>query len=171
MSWSCRQSVFVLSDIKNLVALKLRTRNERTLAERWLNERMNERWLTLKRHKALFMGLERHGEYYAELASTADTKPLPPVVAKIFNKSITNLIDDFDNFRNFDYEIIDDHTFNEIGIQKYWKSVQKFNTIVNNIPPTHIYRNVSNFDIWWELIRTKHSYSFYVTFGTCFDIN
>lgn len=72
---------------------------------------MNERWKTLKRNKAHFLGMDRHAQYYEELASTADIDGLKPVLAKIFNHSFTNFFNDFPSCRSFKFAIVDDENF------------------------------------------------------------
>ena len=74
-------------------------------------EDMAERWTRLKRSKAHFLGMEKHAEYYDDLAATAGIEPIKPVIVKIFNKSFTNFFDDFRSFRAKNYKIIDDESF------------------------------------------------------------
>lgn len=74
---------------------------------------MTERWTRLKRHKAHFLGMDKHAEYYEDLAKTAGIEGIKPVVAKIFNKSFGNFFDNFNTFRSFNFKIIDDETFAE----------------------------------------------------------
>lgn len=72
---------------------------------------MKERWKTLKRNKAHFLGMEKHAQYYEELSTTADIEGLKPVIAKIFNKSFTNFFVNFETFRSFSFKIVDDENF------------------------------------------------------------
>lgn len=72
---------------------------------------MNERWTRLKPHKAHFLGMEKHAEYYKEIAETAGIEGLKPVVSKIFNESFGNFFKDFNTFRNFNFKVIDDENF------------------------------------------------------------
>lgn len=72
---------------------------------------LTERRSRLKRHKLHFLGMEKHQEYYEDLAKTAEIEPLKPVIGKIFNKSFSNFFDDFNSFRSFHYKIIDDENF------------------------------------------------------------
>lgn len=61
--------------------------------------------------KAHFLGVQKHADYYEDLANAANIERLPPVIASIFNKSITNLFEDYNNFRRYNYKIIDDDKF------------------------------------------------------------
>jgi hypothetical protein len=63
--------------------------------------------------KAHFLGLEKHAGYYAELAEIADLQPLKPVLAKIFNKTVRNLFENFNTYRFYNFEIIDEELFLE----------------------------------------------------------
>jgi hypothetical protein len=73
---------------------------------------MNDQWERgLKKHKAHFLGIEKHAEYYEDLAATAGIEGLKPVVAKIFNRSFGNFYENFNNFRTFNFTVIDDENF------------------------------------------------------------
>lgn len=72
---------------------------------------MNERWTRLPRHKAHFLGMEKHAQYYEDLAKTANIESLRPVVAKVFNKSFSNYFENFNECRKFNFKIIDDNNF------------------------------------------------------------
>lgn len=72
---------------------------------------MKERWLQLKRNKAHFLGMERHGKYYEDLANTAQIEGLKPVLAKIFNHSFTTFFNNFLECRHHNFKILDDENF------------------------------------------------------------
>ena len=72
---------------------------------------MKERRARLKRHKLHFLGMEKHQQYYDDLATTAGIEPIKFVVGNIFNQSFANFFEDFNNFRNFDFKIVDDKSF------------------------------------------------------------
>lgn len=72
---------------------------------------MEERWKKLPKHKAHFLGMERHAQYYEELAKTAEIEAIKPVVVKIFNYNVNEIFERFDGFRNLNYKINDNETF------------------------------------------------------------
>lgn len=72
---------------------------------------MTERFKQLKRAKAHFLGVERHAQYYEEIASIAGIEPIKPVIIKIFNQSFGKYFENFKTFRNFNYKIIDDENY------------------------------------------------------------
>lgn len=63
--------------------------------------------------KAHFLGPIAHASYYEALAKTGEIAPLKPVLAKIFNKSVQNLFTNFNNFKNYNFKIVDDENFVE----------------------------------------------------------
>lgn len=63
---------------------------------------------------AHYLGLEKHAKYYEDLASTADVKRLNPVIAKIFDKTVANLFDNFNTYRSINFNVLDDENFEEI---------------------------------------------------------
>lgn len=71
----------------------------------------NERWKTLPKKKAHFLGLERHEKYYEDLSKAAEIEPVQPVIAKIFKKSVENIFTNYAKFRDFNFKIIDDENF------------------------------------------------------------
>lgn len=73
---------------------------------------MSDQWARgLKRHKAHFIGMEKHEAYYKELATAADIEGLKPVIGKMFNKSFGNYFENFNTFRNYCFKVIDDENF------------------------------------------------------------
>lgn len=64
----------------------------------------------IDRRKFHFLG-PAHKEYYKNLARLADVEPIRPVMGLIFDDSIMKLFDNFNTFRNFNYEIIDNENF------------------------------------------------------------
>jgi dimethylaniline monooxygenase (N-oxide forming) len=79
------------------------------------NRDMNERWAKgMKTSQAHLMGHEQH-KYYADLAATAQIKPLQNVISKLHNFSSLRFLDDLINFRREVFRILDDETFIRIG--------------------------------------------------------
>lgn len=79
---------------------------------------MDERWAKgYKRRQAHMMGPEQ-GNYYEDLARTADIEPIKPVMTKLHNESSKRFNDDLINFRNDIYKIIDDENYIHIPINK-----------------------------------------------------
>lgn len=74
-------------------------------------EDMKERWKKLPKHKAHFMGIERHVKYYEDLAQAAEIEAIKPVLSKMFNYTIKEMFEHFESFRNLNFKIIDDETF------------------------------------------------------------
>lgn len=72
---------------------------------------MSERWTRLPRHKAHVLGLEKHAQYYEDIAKTAKIKSLRPAIVKVFNKSFSNYFENFNDYRKFTFKIIDDESF------------------------------------------------------------
>lgn len=72
---------------------------------------MNERFKTLKQHKAHFLGPQRVEKYCVDLASTADIEAIKPIHFKVWHKVIQNLLGNYNTFRNFEVEFIDDENF------------------------------------------------------------
>ena len=70
----------------------------------------------LPKKKMHFLGLERHTEYYQDLASTAEIEGMKPVISKIFNRVIENVFKNFNTYRLKSYKIIDDENFEEKNI-------------------------------------------------------
>lgn len=72
---------------------------------------MAERWKQgLPKRKAHVMG-PTQDKYYVDLATTADVKPIQPVIAKMHRYTNINRDKDFLNFRLKKFQIIDDETF------------------------------------------------------------
>lgn len=53
----------------------------------------------------------KQGEYYQDLAETAEIKPLPSVLTKLHNDSSKRFLDDLVNYRRDRYKILDDDNF------------------------------------------------------------
>lgn len=64
-----------------------------------------------KKRNFHLLGLERHHKYYDQLAKIADIEGIPPVLAKGFDENIKNLFDDFNNFKSYNFTIIDEEHF------------------------------------------------------------
>lgn len=74
-----------------------------------------DRWSRgIPRKRAHMLGFDLHEIYAEDLATIADIDPIKPVVLKIFNKSIYNLISNFNEYREKIFKIIDDENFIEI---------------------------------------------------------
>ena len=76
-------------------------------------QEMEERWKKVPKHKGKshFMGIEKHAQYYEELARTAEIEAIKPVVAKIFNYTVNQIFEDCDSYRNLIFKVKDDETF------------------------------------------------------------
>ncbi|KFB45944.1 AGAP010399-PA-like protein [Anopheles sinensis] len=76
-----------------------------------MRREMEDRWRRgyRKRH-AHMMGPEQ-GQYYADLARTADIEPIAPVMTKLHNESSQRFVDDLIHFREDVFRIIDDEHF------------------------------------------------------------
>jgi len=59
-------------------------------------------------------------EYYKSLATIANLKPLPEVLSKLHETNGKRLKEDFINYRNDVYRIVDDQNFVKIG-SSGWK--------------------------------------------------
>lgn len=72
---------------------------------------MNEKWKTMAKCKSHFVGLERNASYCEDIAKTAGIVPLKPAVVKMFEQNFSKFFENFNEFRNFHYKIIDDENF------------------------------------------------------------
>ena len=74
---------------------------------------MEERWKKIPKHKGKshYMGMEKHAQYYAELARTAEIEAIKPVVIKIFNYTVNQIFESYDGFRKLNFKVKDDETF------------------------------------------------------------
>lgn len=75
------------------------------------DDEMNERWKTMAKCKSHFIGLERNTSYCEDIAKTAGIVPLKPAVLKIFENNFAKFFENFNEFRNYHYKIIDDENF------------------------------------------------------------
>jgi dimethylaniline monooxygenase (N-oxide forming) len=73
--------------------------------------------IATKRH---YLGPKLQCGYYEDLAKTAEIEPIKPVITKMFNKGLCNLLHDSGNFRNEVFKVIDDENF--IIIEKKTKT-------------------------------------------------
>jgi dimethylaniline monooxygenase (N-oxide forming) len=64
--------------------------------------------------KAHYLGLEKHAKYYADLAELAEIESMKPVISRIFDKTVTNLFENFNTYRFYNFKIVDDENFEEI---------------------------------------------------------
>lgn len=67
----------------------------------------------LPKKKSHFLGVDRHAEYYKDLAETADIQGMKPVIPKIFNKTVARIFENFNTYRSYNYKIVDDENFEE----------------------------------------------------------
>uniref|UniRef100_A0A6P7FIB3 Flavin-containing monooxygenase n=1 Tax=Diabrotica virgifera virgifera TaxID=50390 RepID=A0A6P7FIB3_DIAVI len=75
------------------------------------NKDMQRRWANgIQKKQAHGMG-EYQQEYYDDLASAADTKPINPVLVKLRDYSVQQLYENLIHFRENKYKIIDRETF------------------------------------------------------------
>lgn len=75
------------------------------------DEEMAARWARgYSKRQAHLMGPAQE-KYYADLASMADLKPIPPVMIKLHKESMRRLMEDFLNYRNDVYRIVDENNF------------------------------------------------------------
>lgn len=58
-----------------------------------------------------YLGSEFLQKYFTDIATTAETAPIKPVIAKMFAFSIHNLIHETETFRNVVFKVIDDESF------------------------------------------------------------
>lgn len=72
---------------------------------------MNERWKTMEKCKSHFVGLERNASYCEDIAKTAGIVLLQPAVVKMFTENFLRFFENYNEFRNFQYKIIDDENF------------------------------------------------------------
>lgn len=77
-----------------------------------MNRDMNARWargLTAK--KAHSMGKDYQDMYFAELAMSAEVKPIKPVILKMYNRNRENQVKDFQNYRKYKFTILNEENF------------------------------------------------------------
>lgn len=75
------------------------------------NEEMEARWARgYTKRQAHLMGPAQE-QYYSHLAIAADLKPIPPVMIKLHKESMRRLMEDFVNYRNDVYRIVDENNF------------------------------------------------------------
>lgn len=76
---------------------------------------MAERWSRgIVKRKAHMMGFDVQEKYFHDLATVATIEPVKPVIIKIFNKSIHNLFESLNDFRERNFKVVDDETFKEV---------------------------------------------------------
>nr|XP_019537917.2 senecionine N-oxygenase-like [Aedes albopictus] len=90
---------------------KLPTKEE-MLAD--MHEQMKLKWMQGCRKSQSHMMGPAQGEYYDDLARTADVEPIKPVMTRLHNESSQRFNDDLLNFRNDMFRIVDDNTFEEV---------------------------------------------------------
>jgi dimethylaniline monooxygenase (N-oxide forming) len=73
---------------------------------------MNERWERgLSKKKAHWLGKIHQEKYFADLASTAQIDPIKPVILKMYNESHQHKSQDFHNYRQYKFTVLDDENF------------------------------------------------------------
>lgn len=73
---------------------------------------MSERWKRgLPKKKAHSLGKLYQETYFHDLAITAQVDPIKPVILKIYNEVSHHKIIDFQNYRNYNFTVIDDENF------------------------------------------------------------
>lgn len=80
---------------------------------RWdLEKRLAQGW-SMKRAHEFRDPLE--SEYIEDLAEEAGTTSVPVVVNKLKRETVKNMLEDFMGFREHNFRVIDDETFEEIS--------------------------------------------------------
>lgn len=73
---------------------------------------MNERWNRgLNHRKAHSLGMHIQDQYYTDLASIAQIKPIKPVVIKLYNQSWHDRTNDLETYRSYKFTILNDDNF------------------------------------------------------------
>ncbi|XP_019865641.1 senecionine N-oxygenase [Aethina tumida] len=76
---------------------------------------MQARWAKgYTKRQAHMMGPEQLS-YYEDIASDANTTPIPPVIVKLRDQSVKRLYDDILNFRQDIYKIVDPHNYVKVN--------------------------------------------------------
>lgn len=80
-----------------------------------LQDRMTDlemrKTLGITKKKSRRFGPALQEAYFVDLAAIAQIEPIQQSILNLYAPAIKNLIDDHQNFRNENYEIIDDETF------------------------------------------------------------
>jgi hypothetical protein len=98
---------FMMKKLKKLPSREEMLRDyESDMAARW------ERGLT--KRTAHLMGFDTQEKYFEELAEVGELEHVKPVIMKIFNKSIRNLLANLNDFRARSFRILDDENFEEL---------------------------------------------------------
>lgn len=80
-------------------------------AEWDLQRRLDQGWSRKKAHE---LGAAYEYEYILDLAKEAGITPVPVVVYKLKAKSRENMVKDFFTFREHNFRVIDDETYEEV---------------------------------------------------------
>ena len=76
------------------------------------NREMNGRWVRgLAKNKAHSMGQGHQDKYYSDLAETANTTPIKPVMLQMYNENRRNQQFNFANYRKMKFTVLDDENF------------------------------------------------------------
>ncbi|XP_062563495.1 senecionine N-oxygenase-like [Armigeres subalbatus] len=79
-----------------------------------MHEQMKQKWMQgLRKNQSHMMG-PAQGDYYDDLAKTAEVEPIKPVMTRLHNESSQRFNDNLLHFRKDVFRIVDDNTYEEV---------------------------------------------------------